>query len=69
MDSTVKFVTYLSLACKAGPIAKQSNLLVRGRGDPGSNPALAEWRTKLKPYCLLQHLVISSLLLNEETLK
>ena len=36
----------------ADPIAEWSNSLDRGRGDPGSNPASARWRTKYTPYCL-----------------
>ena len=33
-------------------------------GDPGSNPGEVKfflgWRTKLKPYCLLQHVIINN---------
>ena len=57
---------------KAGPIAERSKSsdLDCGRGDPGSNPAWGHffsgvgWRTKLKSYCLFQHMVIKYLWLN-----
>ena len=39
-------------------LAERSYLLVHGQGDPGTNLALARWRTKLKSG--FQHVIINN---------